>query len=238
MSLSIIRKSSENLRSTCANPDSLPANSAWQARYEALFVLQLEWTWTCACGTEQPLLAGTNVDGIGFNNIGILPQNRRDSVAAAMARRFAPENLGNFDCITCPTRRPRTEAIRIEGSPEYLRIKLSIVQANGRRNDNPVALPRTLDLTEYQAIGPAQATNSMPKPPLKYTLRSVVSHGGETTGSGHWAASVHGPKQVFYINDAQVHQQNTSLLKANPQVHMGSGNMQAVLLMYRRVHTR
>ncbi|KAI4649462.1 hypothetical protein J4E93_003782 [Alternaria ventricosa] len=47
---------------------------------------------------------------------------------------------------------PFTESIHIEGSPEYLRIKLSIVD-QGMKNNNPVVLEEYLDLAQYQAVG-------------------------------------------------------------------------------------
>jgi hypothetical protein len=62
----------------------------------------------------------------------------------------------------------------------------------------------------------------------------VLSHFGRRLDSGHWVASARGPDHVFYINDDTVRQQEApSRLRANPQMRA-----QAVVLMYRRVHTR
>jgi ubiquitin C-terminal hydrolase len=210
----------------------IPANAQWNLQYQALFILELEWTWNCACGAPVPLAAMTNVPGIGFNNIGIQPMGTPDSVDACMQRKFTPVILGNLPCPTCNGVLPRTETIRIEGSPEYLRVKLSIVTAAGGLNPNPVAISEYLDLAQYQAVGANP-------PQLRYRLSSVLAHGGGL-GAGHWVAGVRGPNQVFYINDHNVSQQNASLLMANPQVHTtpGAGVMQSVVLMYRRSRAR
>jgi len=181
---------------------------------------------SCACGAARTLPAGTNVDGIGFNNVAILPPGTRDSVTDAMNRHFTPSPLGNLPCGTCNMSQPFTDTIHIEGSPEYLRIKLSIVH-QGNKNNNPVVLNEYLDLAQYQAVGGNP-------PSLKYRLSSVLSHFGRHLNSGHWVASARGPDHVFYINDATVTQQDApSRLRANPQM-----KSQAVVLMYRRVHTR
>jgi ubiquitin C-terminal hydrolase len=121
------------------------------------------------------------------------------------------------------------ETIKIEGSPEYLRIKLTIVNADGSRNNNPMAIPDVLDLSQYQAVA------GIP-PSLFYRLSSVLAHGGTSRG-GHWVGSVRGPNQVFYINDDTVDDRHVLQLKANPQVH-GGREMQAVVLMYRRFEKR
>jgi len=109
-------------------------------------------TRSCACGAPRSLPQGTNVDGIGFNNVAILPQDNRDSVTDAMHRHFTPSSLGNLNCDTCYTLQPFTESIHIEGSPEYLRIKLSIVD-QGNKNFDPVVLNEYLDLAQYQTVG-------------------------------------------------------------------------------------
>jgi ubiquitin C-terminal hydrolase len=168
---------------------------------------------------------GTNADNIGFSSIGIL--GTPDSVVAAMRRKFTPAEIGNLNCNACNLLQPVTESIRIEGSPEYLRIKLSIVNGNGGRNNNPVVLNEYLDLAQYQAI-----VGDLPL--LKYRLSSVLSHWGLGLDFGHWVASARGPDHVFYINDATVTlQKPPSRLSANPQMES-----QAVVLMYKRVHTR
>lgn len=117
------------------------------------------------------------------------------------------------------------QSTRIEGSPEYLRIKLSIVNSNGTPNLNPVNLPEVLNLSEYQAVGDGP-------PLLMYRLSSVLAHGG-THNAGHWVASVRGPQNVLYINDHSVDQRSLLELRANPQVYGGTG-MHAVVLMYKR----
>jgi len=109
-------------------------------------------TRSCAYGAPRSLPQGTNVDGIGFNNVAILPQDNRDSVTDAMHRHFTPSSLGNLNCDTCYTLQPFTESIHIEGSPEYLRIKLSIVD-QGNKNFDPVVLNEYLDLAQYQTVG-------------------------------------------------------------------------------------
>jgi hypothetical protein len=99
------------------------------------------------------------------------------------------------------------QSTRIEGSPEYLRIKLSIVNSNGTPNLNPVNLPEVLNLSEYQAVGDGP-------PLLMYRLSSVLAHGGKH-------------------NDHLVSQRSLLELRANPQVYGGTG-MHAVVLMYKR----
>lgn len=183
-------------------------------------------TRSCACGAVRFLPPGTNVDSIGFNNVGIHPQGTRDSVTDAMRRHFTPSSSGNLNCGACNILQPFTDTLRIEGSPEYLRIKLSIAH-QGKKNFNPVVLNKYLDLAQYQAA----AGNP---PSLKYRLSSVLSHFGQYLNHGHWVASARGPDHVFYINDGTVTQQDAPLhLRANPQM-----NARAVVLMYRRVHTR
>ena len=63
------------------------------------------------------------------------------------------------------------QSTRIEGSPEYLRIKLSIVNSNGTPTLNPVNVSEVLYLSEYQAVGDGP-------PLLMYRLSSVLAHGG------------------------------------------------------------
>ncbi|KAG9195597.1 hypothetical protein G6011_00718 [Alternaria panax] len=207
-----------------------PANTDWKARYDALFILQLECIWSCAtCNTVvNPLPPGTNEDGVGFNNIGINPMGTPDSLNAAIYRFFEPADLGIRSCTQCNTPQRRNQTLRIEASPEYLRIKISIVDFVNLamvKNFNPVALPNLLDLSEYQAT---RAVSS-----LKYKLSSVISHSGETLDAGHWVASVRGPREVFYINDGVAVQKLSFELRANPQMY-GTSGTQAVVLMYKR----
>lgn len=142
-----------------------------------------------------------------------------------MRREFEPTPLNTFHCHSCNSTQQRTQSTRIEGSPEYLRIKLSIVNSDGTPNLNPVNLPKVLNLSEYQAVGDGP-------PLLMYRLSSVLAHGGKHN-AGHWVASVRGPQNVFYINDHLVSQRSLLELRANPQVY-GDTGMHAVVLMYKR----
>jgi ubiquitin C-terminal hydrolase len=195
-------------------------------------VLELELIWRCACGAQQPLPPFKNVPSIGFNNIAIQPFGTPDSVNACMQRKFTPVVLGNLTRGTCHGVLPRTETIRIQGSPECLRVKLSIVDMAGGLNLNPVAISEYLDLAQYQAVGANH-------PPLRYKLSSPLAHNGGA-GAGHWVAAARGSDQVFYINDYHVDEQQNAALRANPQAHTtpGAGQMQSVVLMYRRSHPR
>ncbi|CAN9339935.1 unnamed protein product [Alternaria alternata] len=203
----------------------LNENTDWRARYEALFILQQECFWNCPCGSQQVPLNNPAPDSIGFNNIAILSNGTPDSLEEAMRREFEPTPLNTFQCNSCNSTQQRTQSTRIEGSPEYLRIKLSIVNSDGTPNLNPVNLPEVLNLSEYQAVGDGP-------PLLMYRLSSVLAHGG-THNAGHWVASVRGPQNVFYINDHLVGQRSLLELRTNPQVYGGT-EMTAVVLMYKR----
>jgi hypothetical protein len=213
---------------------SIPANTTWIEHYNALFILEWDTTWHCECGTLQPVTHGTNsVDSIGHNGLGILPVGLRDSIALALSRNLTPEVLpGLRDCTTCPTRRPRTQTVRIDAAPEYLRVKLNVstpVFRNGipqgytRRNNNMVRINHILDLTQYQAVAQYPA-------PLKYRLIGAMCHAGGTE-NGHYTATVTGPEGVSHVDDDLVQMQRAAYLRGNP--HNG---MQVVVVWYVRVH--
>ena len=188
----------------------------------------MEWdvAWRCACGANQVLPHGTNLERIGIDNLAIHPEGTPDSVAAAIDREFTPNVLGNFDCPTCGQRRPRTVIKRIDGAPDLLRIKISNVYPSGLRNNNFVQLTPELDLRRYQAVAEFPA-------PLKYKLKSVLCHGGRDILEGHWTATVCDSQQVNHINDSIVREKNQAYLRSNP--HDGR---QAIVLTYMRISTK
>jgi ubiquitin C-terminal hydrolase len=196
----------------------------------------MEWdiVWTCACTAIQPLPFGTNVPRIGIDNLAIQPQGTPDSVAQALARELAPENLGLFTCATCAQRRPRTQTKRIDGAPAILRIKINNVAQGHTRNNNPIVLDPVLDLQQYQAVHAYPA-------PLKYRLKSVLYHGeagdnaepSKRLSGGHWTAVVIDPNNVNHINDHVVETQKQHLLQSNP-----NRGRQAIVLTYVRMDNR
>jgi ubiquitin C-terminal hydrolase len=173
------------------------------------------------------------VDRIGIEGVGMLPAGTPDSIAAALARTFEPEVLGNFDCTACGQLRPRTETQRIDGAPELLRIKLANIEKRrvGNKvivvkNNNAIALTETLDLRGYQAVAAFPA-------PLKYRLKSVLCHGGGALSDGHWSATVVDPVGVNRVSDDHVEEQEMAYLRSNPQ-----RGMQAFVLTYVRISSR
>jgi ubiquitin C-terminal hydrolase len=193
-------------------------------------------------------VAGTNpVASIGHNSLAILPEAESDSednesdidtlpdsIVKALARDLRPESLGKQPCATCGRRSQRTQTKRIDGAPEYLRIKINNVQnvfdedgnvTGIERNDVFVNLDHIIDLTNYQAVALNPA-------PLKYRLIGAMCHGG-TLEYGHWTATVTGPEKVYHINDHRVWEEARAYLKSNP--HDGR---QVVVVWYVRVHGR
>jgi ubiquitin C-terminal hydrolase len=132
---------------------------------------------------------------------------------------------GTFDCASCGQKRQRTQIQRIDGAPDLLRIKLANILPSGARNDNCITLDPQLDLGQYAAVAAFPA-------PLKYRLKSVLSHSG-SMGLGHWTATAVDPQQVNYINDDYVRPETQAYLSSNP--HDGR---QAIVLIYTRIETR
>jgi hypothetical protein len=204
---------------------SIPGNETWLDIFNALFIMEYDTQWHCACGALQPLAAITALERIGIDNLAILPMGTPDSVTAALTREMTPEILGNFDCAMCLQRRPRTQHKRIDGAPDILRIKISNATASGARNDNPIRLDKVIDLGAWAAV-------TQNPEPLRYRLRSVLCHGGTLTG-GHWTATVTDVVGVNTINDHVVVRGTDRGLRTNPQ-----NGRQAVVVTYLRMWSK
>ncbi|KAF2262905.1 cysteine proteinase [Lojkania enalia] len=218
----------------------IPGITPWSDQYAALFTIQRSTTRLCnTCNTPRtiPITVPSIIarQDIGFISIPI-NQHDHDSVSAAIHRHMQPSALGLLQCTTCNANQQFTDHHAIIAAPEYLRIKLNIVYHDAAGNvhkiTNPIALDKTLDLTQYQTD---RST------PLKYKLISVIQHSGQGLQSGHYAATVKGRAGVAVVDDGVVRDVAERRLRDNPMVWGGAGKgmrFQAVVLMYVRTRNR
>lgn len=120
--------------------------------------------------------------------------NQTDTIGDAINRVLHEEDVISVECPHCGRQNSKTERYwTINASPEYLRIHLNRLtyddDYNEVKNRNSIGIPDILDITRYMKFPEDEEPW-----PVRYKLVSATYHSGSELTSGHYAASVTGPK--------------------------------------------
>ncbi|KAF2811924.1 cysteine proteinase [Mytilinidion resinicola] len=208
--------------------ESSTATPAWSAQFASLFRLQATNTDTCACGTVTHPTTGAET------TLRLHPNGRKDTIAAAFRRHFAPTQLEKR-CAACsgpgkngqlPPSRVHTRTQTVDAGPELLVVQLTIYDDYGNIINNGTKFDDFLDLTKYQTAKDL---------PLKYKLSSVVCHQGRRIDGGHYVAHVSGPQRTHIISDKVVRKTSPPSLTNVVQIVPGMGRFTPYLLFYVKI---
>eukprot|EP00091_Calanus_sinicus_P005052 TRINITY_DN15417_c0_g1_i1.p1 TRINITY_DN15417_c0_g1~~TRINITY_DN15417_c0_g1_i1.p1 ORF type:complete len:215 (+),score=48.83 TRINITY_DN15417_c0_g1_i1:305-949(+) len=110
------------------------------------------------------------------------------------------EGRNMYKCEKCKQKVPATKQYKIERPPMVLCIQLKRFNIMGGKNGRPVALAKTLNISNYVRWAPLQNI------PVEYRLVSMINHVGPSPNCGHYTSIGEAANGTFYrFDDASVH---------------------------------
>lgn len=187
-----------------------------------------EKVWKIFCGCQRSLVKCMSCKSKteqleDFVELNLNIENR-PSVTSALKWYFDVEGIEEFDCSTCKKKVYATRQLSVKKAPITLSIVLKRFDNQLQKISDKIKVPTEVDISKYRSSPPNEMSN-----PMKYRLRSIISHIGETSQSGHYTTLV-----CKNRNKNELHYEfNDSSVKKIPFNNISTAN--AYILLYEMI---